>query len=88
MRWRGAARTRLRGAQPPGDLFGSLPPDHPLLASDPHRPLEGNLAGLAAFVRPGDAIIDVGGGAGRYKPRRDPSDTYLHSAVAENSGVR
>lgn len=60
-----AQRTRLRGPQPPGDLFGALPPDHPLLASDPRRPLGANLAIIATYVEPDDAIIDVGGGAGR-----------------------
>jgi len=61
-----AQRTRLRGAQPPGDLFGGLPPDHPLLASDPQRPLGDNLAEIAAYVQPDDVLIDIGGGAGRY----------------------
>jgi len=61
-----AQRSRLRGAQPPGDLFGGLPPDHPLLASDPRRPVGANLAAIAAYVGPDDVLIDVGGGAGRY----------------------
>jgi SAM-dependent methyltransferase len=61
-----AQRARLRGPQPPGDAFAGLPPDHPLLASDPRRPLVGNLADLAAYVEPDDVIVDVGGGAGRY----------------------
>jgi len=61
-----AQRTRLRGAQPPGDLFGGLPPDHPLLASDPQRPLGANLTAIAAYVQPDDVLVDVGGGAGRY----------------------
>lgn len=60
-----AQRARLRGAQPPGDLFGDLEPDHPLLKADPHRPLEGNLKALADLIEPADAIVDVGGGAGR-----------------------
>jgi SAM-dependent methyltransferase len=61
-----AQRTRLRGPQPPGDLFGTLPPDHPLLTVDARRSLEPNLAAIASSVEPDDAIVDVGGGAGRY----------------------
>ena len=34
-----AQRARLRGAEPLGDLFGDLEPDHPLLKADPRRPL-------------------------------------------------
>src|SRR5206468_1116260 len=58
-------RTRLRGPQPPGDLFGALPPDHPLLMVDARRALDPNLAIMAEYVEPGDVIVDVGGGAGR-----------------------
>jgi SAM-dependent methyltransferase len=61
-----AQRTRLRGPQPPGDLFGALPPDHPLLSVDARRPLEPNLEIVASYVEPDDVIVDVGGGAGRY----------------------
>ena len=32
---------------------------------DPHRELDPNLAVLASWVRPGDVVVDVGGGAGR-----------------------
>src|SRR5438045_6424827 len=60
-----AQRTRLRGPAPPGDLFGGLPPEHPLMAADPRRPLEGTLEVMAAYVQPDDLIVDVGGGAGR-----------------------
>ena len=60
-----AQRDRLRGPQPPGDLFGGLPPDHALMASDARRLLEPNLAIIASYVEPDDVIIDVGGGAGR-----------------------
>jgi SAM-dependent methyltransferase len=60
-----AQRTRLRGAEPSGDLFADLEPDHPLLKVDPRRPLEGNLKALADLIEPSDAIVDVGGGAGR-----------------------
>ena len=60
-----AQRTRLRGLAPPGDLFGGLPPDHPLMAADPRRPLDGSLEVIASYVEPDDVIVDVGGGAGR-----------------------
>ena len=60
-----AQRMRLRGAQPPGDLFAGLPENHPLLVSDARRSLDPNLAVLASYVEPDDVIVDVGGGAGR-----------------------
>jgi SAM-dependent methyltransferase len=60
-----AQRTRLRGAEPSGDLFGDLEPDHPLLKADPRRPLDGNLQAVANLIEPSDTIVDVGGGAGR-----------------------
>lgn len=60
-----AQRTRLRGPAPPGDLFGGLPPDHPLMAADPRRPLDGSLEIIASYLEPDDLIVDVGGGAGR-----------------------
>jgi SAM-dependent methyltransferase len=60
-----AQRTRLRGPQPPGDLFAGLPSGHPLLTADPRRPLDPNLEVIASYISPDDIIIDVGGGAGR-----------------------
>ncbi|MDR3420146.1 MAG: class I SAM-dependent methyltransferase [Xanthobacteraceae bacterium] len=60
-----AQRARLRGAEPSGDLYGNLEPDHPLLKADPRRPLDANLKALADLIEPSDAIVDVGGGAGR-----------------------
>jgi hypothetical protein len=60
-----AQRTRLRGPQPPGDLFAGLPADHPMLTSDPRRPLDPNLERLASYIAPDDVVIYVGGGAGR-----------------------
>src|SRR5438105_8132984 len=60
-----AQRTRLRGQQPPGDLFAGLPADHPLLKTNPRRPLDANLEILASYIEPDDVIVDVGGGAGR-----------------------
>ena len=59
-------RTRLRGAEPPGDPFAGLPADHPILRSDPRRPLEPNLQIIASYLAPADVLIDVGGGGGRY----------------------
>lgn len=58
-------RARLRGAEPSGDLYGKLEPDHPLLKADPRRPLDANLKALADLIEPSDSIVDVGGGAGR-----------------------
>jgi SAM-dependent methyltransferase len=60
-----AQRARLRGTEPSGDLFGDLDPDHPLLKTDPCRPLDANLKALADLIEPSDTIVDVGGGAGR-----------------------
>ncbi|MDO8689591.1 MAG: hypothetical protein Q7R39_06205 [Dehalococcoidia bacterium] len=60
-----AQRTRLRGPQPPGDLFAGLPAGHPLLKTDPCRPLDPNLEIIASYIDPDDVVIDVGGGAGR-----------------------
>jgi len=60
-----AQRTRLRGPQPPGDLFAGLPSGHPLLTADPRRSLDPNLEIIASYIQPDDVIIDVGGGAGR-----------------------
>lgn len=60
-----AQRTRLCGEQPPGDLFGTLPPNHPLLLADPHRPTYANWEAIAAYLEPDDVLLDIGGGAGR-----------------------
>jgi len=60
-----AQRTRLRGEQPPGDLFGDIPPSHPLMQADPQRPTYANLEAVASYVQPDDVLLDVGGGAGR-----------------------
>ena len=60
-----AQRTRLRGPQPPGDLFAGLPGDHPLIKADPLRPLDPNLEIIASYTEPDDVIVDAGGGAGR-----------------------
>ena len=47
-----AQRTRLRGPQPAGDQFAGLPEGHPLMVSDPSRPLEPNLQAPAATASP------------------------------------
>src|SRR5262249_34772450 len=60
-----AQRTRLRGPQPPGDLFAGLPADSLLLKADPRRPLDPNLEIIASNIAPDDVIIAAGGGAGR-----------------------
>lgn len=60
-----AQRAPLRGAEPSGDPFGNLDPDHPLFKADPHRALDANLEALADLIEPSDTIVDVGGGAGR-----------------------
>jgi SAM-dependent methyltransferase len=60
-----AQRTRLRGPQPPGDLFAGLQADHPILKSNPRRPLDANLEIIASYFGADDVIIDVGGGGGR-----------------------
>ena len=93
-------RTRLRGAQPEGDLFGRLPKDHPLLVTDPRRPPEPNLAIIASYIEPEDVILDIGGGAGRFSlplARRcrevvnvDPSEGMLagFEANAARAGIQ
>lgn len=58
-------RTRLRGPQPAGDLFGGLKSNHPLLNANPRRRLEPNLEIMASYLEPDDVVVDVGGGAGR-----------------------
>ncbi len=60
-----AQRTRLRGPGPAGEVFAGLPPGHPLLATDPLRPLDATLEAIARYVQPDDVIVDVGGGGGR-----------------------
>ena len=66
---------------------------------DPHRPLDANLAEIAALVRPDDHVVDVGGGAGRVglplalrcraltnaEPAPGMGDEFL--ASAEEAGI-
>ena len=94
-----AQRTRLRGPQPTGDLFDGLPANHPLLNSDPRRPLDASLAVIASHVEPDDIVVDAGGGAGRYglplalRCREvvnvDPSAGMLAAfeTLAQNAGI-
>jgi SAM-dependent methyltransferase len=94
-----AQRTRLRGPQPADDPRFKVSPDHPLIKTDPLRPLEPNLAIIASYVEPDDVIVDVGGGAGRLGlplARRcrevvnvDPSAVMLggFAANAERAGI-
>ena len=52
-------------------MFGPMPADiwtgqaAAQFRFDPRRKLDGNLVGLASYVRPDDVLVDVGGGAGR-----------------------
>lgn len=52
-------------------LFGPAPADvwtgqaAAQFRFDPRRELDANLAALAAYIAPGDVVVDVGGGAGR-----------------------
>lgn len=94
-----AQRTRLRGPAPPGDAFGDLPPDHPLLKTDPRRELDPTLELIASYVAPDDSIVDVGGGGGRnglplaLRCRQvlnvDPSEAMLAAfrATAARAGI-
>lgn len=58
-----AQRARLHGAPPSDDPWGGAVAQR--FRADPHRPLDANLTVLASYVQPEDALIDVGGGAGR-----------------------
>ena len=58
-----AQRVRIQGRQPPGDPWASMAAE--VFRHDPHRELDANLEVVAAYVQPGDVVIDVGGGAGR-----------------------
>jgi 16S rRNA A1518/A1519 N6-dimethyltransferase RsmA/KsgA/DIM1 with predicted DNA glycosylase/AP lyase activity len=55
------SRTRRAGTQ--GDRWSG--PMARRFRADPRRPLDANLEVIAAYVRPDDVLIDVGGGAGR-----------------------
>src|SRR5579871_1708179 len=56
-------RERLHGGPWPGNRWSG---EHARrFRLDPHRELSPNLAAVAAYVQPGDVVLDVGGGAGR-----------------------
>lgn len=57
-----AQMRRLQAESPGPDRWDSRAAQFRL---DPHRPLDPNLAAIAALVDPADTIVDVGGGAGR-----------------------
>lgn len=94
-----AQRTRLRGPAPAGELFAGLPPNHPLLMTDPRRPFDATLEAMAGYVQPGDVLVDVGGGGGRMSLplalrcreviNVDPSSSMLAAfeANAQRAGI-
>ncbi|MGB2694193.1 MAG: methyltransferase domain-containing protein [Dehalococcoidia bacterium] len=53
---------RAQFGRPDGDAWGGLAKSFQM---DPRRPLDELLTKIAAYVRPDDTLIDVGGGAGR-----------------------
>lgn len=58
-----AQRARVLG-NPPADRWSG--PRARGFRQDPRRPLDPNLAAIAAYLSPDDVLVDVGGGAGRY----------------------
>lgn len=59
-----AQRQRVHGGPPPEDLWGGTTAQR--FRGDPHRELDANLGATASYLEPGDVLIDVGGGAGRF----------------------
>jgi SAM-dependent methyltransferase len=57
-----AQRARLQGDR---DAIGGWDALARRFRMDPRRPLDPNLAAIAAYVRADDVVVDVGGGAGR-----------------------
>ncbi len=55
-------RTRLVGEDDPGDRWSAAARRFRM---DPRRELDANLHTVASYVEPDDAVVDVGGGAGR-----------------------
>ena len=58
-----AQLARIYGHEPPSDPWSGRTAS--LFRFDPHRQLEPNLEVIASCVKPGDVVVDVGGGAGR-----------------------
>jgi SAM-dependent methyltransferase len=58
-----AQNARIYGPPTTGDSWGGASARQ--FRFDPDRVMDGNLAVIASYVRPDDAVVDVGGGAGR-----------------------
>src|SRR5215216_6378476 len=58
-----AQAARIAGARPLADRWGGAMASRFRL--DPRRPLDPVLEAVAAYLSPGDVLLDVGGGAGR-----------------------
>jgi SAM-dependent methyltransferase len=58
-----AQNARIYGPPTTGDSWGGVSARQ--FRFDPDRVMDGNLAVIASYVRPDDAVVDVGGGAGR-----------------------
>lgn len=57
-----AQQSRIFGPEPPGDPWGA---EAEFFRMDPNRDPEPNLRIISSYLRPGDVLVDVGGGAGR-----------------------
>ena len=58
-----AQNARIYGPPPTGDAWGGASARQ--FRFDPRRELDRNMAFIASYVQPNDAVVDVGGGAGR-----------------------
>ncbi|MEX1253537.1 MAG: hypothetical protein WEE64_04275 [Dehalococcoidia bacterium] len=56
---------RIRGGAPQGDRYGGASAAAKRFRYDPRRELDANLEAICSYVRAGDVVVDVGGGAGR-----------------------
>ena len=57
-----AQQARIFGPEPQGDPWGA---EAGFFRMDPNRDPEPNLRMISSYLRPGDVLVDVGGGAGR-----------------------
>ena len=57
-----AQQSRIFGPEPQGDPWGA---EAGFFRMDPNRDLGTNLRMISSYLRPGDVLVDVGGGAGR-----------------------